>query len=114
MSFKVRTEPGGHAFEVTTGEGLLTAALHQGIGLPYGCRNGQCGSCAAQLLQGEVAYPDGVPEALRGRNPDTCITCQAVLRSDLIIRVQEVATPTGVEVRILLCRVVTKRQLGSA
>jgi len=112
MSFKVRTEPGGHTFEVATDEGLLAAALHQGIGLPYGCRNGQCGSCAAQLLQGEVAYPDGVPEALRDRSADTCITCQAVPRSDLIIRVQEVATAAGVEVRTLPCRVAAKQQLN--
>jgi len=112
MSFKVRTEPGGHTFEVATDESLLAAALHQGIGLPYGCRNGQCGSCAAQLLQGEVTYPDGAPEALRDRSEDTCITCQAVPRSDLIIRVQEVATAAGVEVRTFPCRVAAKQQLN--
>jgi len=112
MSFKVRTEPGGHTFEVATGEGLLAAALHQGIGLPYGCRNGQCGSCAAQLLQGEVVYPEGVPEGLEGRSPDTCLTCQAVPRSNLIIRVQEVTTAAGLEVRTLPCRVVAKQQLN--
>jgi len=112
MSFKVRTEPGGHTFEVATGESLLAAALHQGIGLPYGCRNGQCGSCAAQLLQGEVAYPEGVPEALEGRSQETCLTCQAVPRSDLIIRVREVTTSAEVEVRTLPCRVVAKQQLN--
>jgi len=112
MSFKVRTEPGGHTFEVATDESLLAAALHQGIGLPYGCRNGQCGSCAAQLLQGEVAYPDGAPEALRDRSADTCITCQAIPRSDLTIQVQEVATAAGVEVRTLPCRVTAKQQLN--
>jgi len=112
MSFKVRTEPDGHSFEVATGESLLAAALHQGIGLPYGCRNGQCSSCAAQLLQGEVAYPEGAPEAIKGRSADTCLTCQAVPRSDLIIRVQEVATSAEVEVRTLPCRVVAKQQLN--
>jgi len=112
MSFKVRTEPGGHTFEVATGESLLAAALHQGIGLPYGCRNGQCGSCAAQLLQGEVAYPEGVLEALEGRSQETCLTCQAVPRSDLIILVREVTTSAEVEVRTLPCRVVAKQQLN--
>jgi len=112
MSFKVRTEPGGHTFEVATGEGLLAAALHQGIGLPYGCHNGQCGSCAAQLLQGEVAYPEGMPEVLREWSTDTCLTCQAVPRGDLILRVQEVTTSGEVEVRTLPCRAVAKQQLN--
>lgn len=112
MSFKVRTEPDGHTFEVPTDETLLTAALDQGIGLPYGCRNGQCGSCAAELLQGEIDYPEGVPEALRGQGPDTCLTCRAVPGSDLIIRVREVTASTQVEVRILPCRVVRKERLN--
>ncbi len=112
MSFNVRTEPGGHTFEVASGEDLLAAALQQGIGLPYGCRNGQCGSCATELLQGEVAYPDGEPEALRGRSADTCLTCQAVPRSDLVIKVQEVTTASEVEVRTLPCRVAGKQRLN--
>jgi len=112
MHFNVRTEPGGHAFEVETGENLLAAALHQGVGLPYGCRNGQCGSCAAVLVDGDVAYPNGMPEALLGRSPDTCLTCQATPRSDLVIRVTEVQTAAEVEVRTLPCRVVGKEQLS--
>jgi len=112
MSFNVRTEPGGHTFEVLTGESLLAAALQQGIGLPYGCRNGQCGSCAAELLQGEFAYPEGEPEALRDRSADTCLTCQAVPRSDLVIKVQEVMTSAEIEVRTLPCRVVSKQRLN--
>lgn len=112
MSFNVRTEPGGHTFEVVPGENLLAAALHQGIGLPYGCRNGQCSSCAAKLLQGEVAYPEGVPEALQDQDADTCLTCQAIPQSDLIIRVQEVTTAAGVETRLFPCRVVAKQQLN--
>jgi CDP-4-dehydro-6-deoxyglucose reductase len=112
MSFNVRTEPGGHAFNVENGENLLAAALHQGIGLPYGCRNGLCGSCAATLVQGEIVYPDGKPEALRGHAPNICLTCQAVPRSDLIIEVAEVQTAAEIPVRTLPCRVVGKEQLS--
>ena len=112
MSFNVRTEPGGHAFEVETGENLLAAAFHHGIGLPYGCRNGQCGSCSATLLQGEVDYPSGIPEALLGQSSGVCLTCQAVPRSDLVIEVSEVQTAAEVEARTLPCRVVAKEQLN--
>jgi len=112
MRFTVRTEPGGHSFEVETGRRLLEAALRQGVGLPYGCRNGQCGSCAADLLEGEVTYPDGWPDALAGHPPGICLTCQAVPLSDLVLGVSEVRTVGEVEVRTLPCRVVGKEPLS--
>jgi len=112
MSFNVRTEPGDHTFEVTAGENLLAAALRQEIGLPYGCRDGQCGSCAADLLAGAVDYPEGEPAALTGQGPRTCLTCQAVPRTDLVLGVREVTTATEVEIRTLPCRVVGKEQLN--
>jgi len=112
MRFTVRTEPGGHSFEVEEGQSLLEAALHQGVGLPYGCRNGQCGSCAAELREGEVTYPDGRPDALVGHPPGICLTCQAVPLSDLVLGVSEVQTVGEVEVRTLPCRVVGKEPLS--
>jgi CDP-4-dehydro-6-deoxyglucose reductase, E3 len=112
MRFTVRTEPGGHSFEVEAGQSLLEAALHKGVGLPYGCRNGQCGSCAAELREGEVTYPDGRPDALMGHPPGICLTCQAVPLSDLVLGVSEVQTVGEVEVRTLPCRVVGKEQLS--
>ncbi len=112
MKFTVRTEPGGHQFRARAGEKLLDAALRQGIGLPYGCRNGRCGSCSATLLEGSVAYPSGKTEALEGQPPGTCLTCQAVAESDLVVRVAEVANVTEIEARILPCRVASKEQLS--
>jgi CDP-4-dehydro-6-deoxyglucose reductase, E3 len=112
MRFTVRTEPGGHGFEVEEGQRLLEAALHQGVGLPYGCRNGQCGSCAAELREGEVTYPHGRPDALMGHPPGICLTCQAVPLSDLVLGVSEVQTVGEVEVRTLPCRVVGKEPLS--
>jgi len=112
MTFSVRTEPGSHTFDAQTDETLLAAALRQGIVLPYGCRSGQCGSCAATLERGEVAYPDGIPQILRSHPSGTCLTCQAVAGSDLVIRVVEVQTAAEVEVRTLPCRVAGKDQLS--
>ena len=47
MSYAVRTQPAGHRFQVQPGQTILSAALEQGIGLPYGCRHGTCSSCSA-------------------------------------------------------------------
>lgn len=112
MSFQIRTTPAGHAFDTEPEETILDAALRQRIGLPYGCRNGGCGSCAARLIEGRVAYPSGKTEALEGRPEDTCLTCQAVPESDILLGIEEVETAAEIEVRTLPCRVAEKRQLN--
>jgi len=112
MTFTIRTEPAGHAFTVEPGQTVLEAAIAQHIGLPYGCRNGKCGSCTAQLVKGRVTYPSGAVEALAGQPADACLTCQAVPGSDLVLRVSEVTTAAEIPVRTLPCRVVDKRMLN--
>jgi len=112
MKFNIRTAPGNHSFQTEAGETLLEAALRQNIGLPYGCRNGQCGSCIATLDSGEVGYPSGKTEALQGQAVKACLTCQAVPLTDCVLGVTEVETTAEIEVRTLPCRVVEKEQLN--
>ncbi len=40
---QVTVRPSGREFSVNTGETVLDAALHAGITLPHGCKNGACG-----------------------------------------------------------------------
>ena len=42
---RVTLQKSGHAFDVPEGDTVLTAALAAGYTIPYGCRNGACGSC---------------------------------------------------------------------
>jgi len=112
MSFTVRTVPGGHEFQTQAGETLLEAALRQGVGLPYGCRNGRCGSCSAAIVDGAVTYPSGKTDALEGQPEGTCLTCQAVPESDVVLQVAELESITDVEPRIIPCRVAKKDQLS--
>ena len=112
MSFQVNIEPSGHRFTVAPDETVLDAALRHNIGLAYGCRNGTCGSCTGQLLEGEVEYPSGKTEALEGRPPGACLLCQAVPRSDLLCRVAEIDRVDEIPPRILPCRVVGREQLA--
>ena len=112
MNFTVRVEPSGHEFVTDPGETVLSGALRQGVGLPYGCRNGQCGSCLGKLLSGSVSYPSGKTEALSGRPEDECLLCQAVPSSDIRVKVREVERVAQIEVRTLPCRVVRKEQLN--
>jgi len=112
MSFIVHTEPAGHQFSAAPGQTLLEAAIAQRIGLPYGCRDGKCGSCTAQLVAGRVSYPSGKTEALAGQPADACLTCQAVPASDIRLRVAELETVADIEVRTLPCRVAEKTRLN--
>ncbi len=102
MTFEVSIEPSGHRFSAEAGETLLDAALRQGVGLPYGCRNGACGSCVATLLSGEVEYPDGEPEL----DPEAgqVVVCQAHARSDLRLKVREVSADADIVIKTLPCR----------
>ena len=103
--FTVRIEPSGHSFGVARGETILDAALRHNIGLPYGCRNGRCGSCMATLLEGDVGYPDEELPALEGAAANACLACQAMPASDLVLEVRELESAAAIEVRTLPCRV---------
>ncbi len=105
MSFQVRIEPSQHHFTVEDGESILDAALRQEIALPYGCRNGQCGSCLATLVQGRVSYPGEMPGALDDQPESSVLTCQAVPESDLVLRVEEIEEAGQIEVRLMPARV---------
>ena len=52
MSYRITINPSGHTFNTEAGETILQAALRQGFPLPYGCRNGACGTCKGKIIQG--------------------------------------------------------------
>ncbi|MEV7522779.1 molybdopterin-dependent oxidoreductase [Streptomyces sp. NPDC091371] len=61
---------------------LLSLGERAGVGLPSGCRVGQCESCACTVLAGEAAHLVTPPPDL----PDTeVLTCQSVPASDLVL-----------------------------
>jgi CDP-4-dehydro-6-deoxyglucose reductase len=105
MSFKVQIQPSGHEFQIEEEESLLDAALRQGINLPYGCRNGFCGDCRSALLEGQVHYPDGIPEAIQGQTDEACLTCQAKAQGDLTIGVHEIEQAAEIRARVLPSKV---------
>ena len=109
MSYRISVPSSGHKFTVEENETVLDAALRQGIGLPYGCRNGACGNCAGDLISGEVRYEEG---ALKAGAKELCdqgkvLFCQSLACSDLEISVTEITKSQDVEVKTLPCRVET-------
>ena len=112
MSFKVSVPASGHEFDVEPCETILDAALRQGIGLPYGCRNGACGKCAGELLSGEITYAKKLSSlALDQQRQGKTLFCQACPTSDIEIKVREISTSRDIEIKTLPCRVETKELL---
>jgi CDP-4-dehydro-6-deoxyglucose reductase len=112
MSFTVKVEPSGHVFTTEAGETILDAAERQGVALPYGCRNGMCGSCAGNLDTGAVTYPDELQEDIEARPDNECLTCKAIPSSDIVIHIKEVESTKEIEIRTLPSKVDDMEQLA--
>ncbi|MEJ2060897.1 MAG: CDP-6-deoxy-delta-3,4-glucoseen reductase [Gammaproteobacteria bacterium] len=108
MSFTITIQPSGHQFDCEDDETVLDAALRQGFSLPYGCRNGACGSCMAGLLEGEVDYGGQNPPALTEADAAAgrALLCQAMPLTDLEIEVKEVGAAKDIVIKTLPVRVV--------
>jgi len=64
MPHHITIAPSGRGFNVEADEPILQAAIQAGVGLPYGCKDGACGSCKSRLLQGEVTHGPHQAKAL--------------------------------------------------
>jgi len=92
MSFKVTIQPAGREFEVARDEPILAAAIRQGIGLPYGCRDGACGSCKSRLLEGRVIHGAHQLKALSAEEEAAgyILTCCATPQTDCVVEARSV------------------------
>jgi len=104
---QVRLQPSGHAFEVAAGETVLEAALRQGIGLPYGCRNGACGACKGILRSGELEYGEYQERALHPKEKAAgkALTCCTRPLTDIVFEVRELAGAKDLAIRTMPARV---------
>jgi CDP-4-dehydro-6-deoxyglucose reductase len=114
MSFYVRLARSGRSFDASANEAVLDAAMRQGILIPYGCRNGACGSCRARLTDGSVNYPAGDPASLdeRQRQRGEVLLCQAHATSDIELDVDELDVGSTTAVRTLPVRVMKLERLA--
>ncbi|WP_206997568.1 CDP-6-deoxy-delta-3,4-glucoseen reductase [Trinickia mobilis] len=107
MAYNVTLRQSGRQFQVEPDEAILTAALRQGVGLPYGCKNGACGSCKGTIVSGEVEQRAHSSSALSNdeKTRGMALLCCATANCDLEIDVREVAGVGDVQVKKLPCRV---------
>jgi len=103
----VTIQPSGQQFQVEEGESVLTAALRAGFVLPYGCKNGACGSCKGKIVSGTVDYGIYQHKALTDdeRAQGKALFCQAKPLSDLVIEARTIGAAKGIQIKTLPCRV---------
>ncbi|MFB0915834.1 MAG: 2Fe-2S iron-sulfur cluster-binding protein, partial [Burkholderiaceae bacterium] len=86
MTFNITVEPSARTFTTDSGEAILAGAIRQGVSMPYGCKDGACGSCKCKKLSGSVMHGDHQSKALSAQEEADgfILTCCAVAQSDVV------------------------------
>ena len=107
MSFNVTVQPSGRSFSANADEALLAAAIRQGIGLPYGCKDGACGSCKCKKLEGIVVHGPHQAKALSPEEAEQgyILTCCGVAQTDVVIESRQVTDESAFPVKKMPVRV---------
>jgi CDP-4-dehydro-6-deoxyglucose reductase len=109
MSHTITIQASERSFSVEAGETILAAGIRQGVGLPYGCRDGACGSCKSRLVTGQVVHGAHQSKALTADEEAAgqILTCCAQPLGDCLIEARVVPGVGDVPVRKMPCRVLS-------
>ncbi|MHB1233541.1 MAG: CDP-6-deoxy-delta-3,4-glucoseen reductase [Burkholderiales bacterium] len=107
MPFQITIQPSGHTYTSEADETVLEGALREGFTLPYGCRNGACGSCKGKIVAGKVDYGDHQDTTLTAEEKaqGLALFCCATPLSDLVIECREVGAAKDIQIKTIPCRV---------
>jgi CDP-4-dehydro-6-deoxyglucose reductase len=105
--FSVLVQPSGRTFHVEAGEAVLAAGIRQGIGLPYGCKDGACGSCKCKMVSGKVVHETHQSKALSAEDESSglILTCCARPQSDLVLESRQVTEIGAMPIKKMPTRV---------
>jgi CDP-4-dehydro-6-deoxyglucose reductase len=106
-TFQISVLPSGRSFSVNPDEAILAAAIRQGIGMPYGCKDGACGSCKCKKLVGQVFHGPHQSKALSAQEEAAgfILTCCGVPLSDVVLESRQVTDESAFPVRKMPSRV---------
>ncbi len=108
-SFQVTVQPSGRSFAVNPDEAILSAAIRQGIGMPYGCKDGACGSCKCKKLEGTVVHGPHQSKALSEQEEAEgfILTCCGLPQTDLVLESRQVTDESAFPIRKMPSRVLS-------
>ncbi len=107
MTLQITIRPSGHAFDCDADETVLQAAMRADLMIPYGCRNGACGTCKGKILEGDVDYGPHQASTLTDdeKRRGLALFCCARPKTDLVIEVREVRRAGDIQIKRLPCRI---------
>ncbi len=107
MTFQITVQPSGRTFTANPDEAILAAGIRQGIGLPYGCKDGACGSCKCRMLEGAVVHGPHQSKALSAEEEAAglVLTCCATPTSDVVLESKQVTEAGAFPIKKMPVRV---------
>ena len=86
---------------------MLAAGIRQGIGLPYGCKDGACGSCKCKKISGTVVHGTHQEKALSAAEEAAgyVLTCCGVPHSDVVLESRQVTEAGAFPIKKMPVRV---------
>lgn len=108
MTFNITVQPSGRTFTANPDEAILAAGIRQGIGLPYGCKDGACGSCKCKKLEGSVVHSSHQSKALTAEEEAAgyVLTCCATPTSDVVLESRQVTAADAFPIKKMPVRVI--------
>jgi toluene monooxygenase electron transfer component len=90
LSHAIHIDGSPTCFVQTGGDTVLRAALRAGLGFPYECNSGGCGTCKFDIVGGEVhvLWPEAPGLTERDRRKGRQLACQCVATGELAIKVR--------------------------
>ena len=104
---QITIKPSDHSFACEPGDSVLQAATRADLMIPYGCRNGACGTCKGRILAGEVDYGAHQASTLtdEDKRKGLALFCVAKPLTDLTIEIREVRRAGDIQIKRLPCRI---------
>jgi CDP-4-dehydro-6-deoxyglucose reductase len=115
MAFQIVVQPSGRSFTVEGDETLLSAGIRQGLNMPYGCKDGACGSCKCKKISGEVQLGTYQTKALsdKERAQGLVLTCCATALSDVVLESKQVTSADAFSMKKMPVRVASMEKVSS-
>ena len=107
LGFQITIEPSGRVFKTGAGEAILSAGIRAGIGMPYGCKDGACGSCKCKKISGQVTHGTHQAKALSAEEEANgfVLTCCGVAHSDVVLESRQVTQEGALPIKKMPTRV---------